>query len=104
VFDVLKAYADVPRTTIRIFFSSSPACMDEMLIRANDGLVANCVTLEQLLQEGQMSSVEVKRLELELHTGEDHDSPYTFMLPTNMPQVFAWTKLLAKVHSGKLKP
>ena len=88
---------------MRIFFSSSPVSMDEMLTRANNGLVANSVTVEQLWQEGQMNSAEVQRLELELHTGEDHDSDYSFVLPVYMPVVLAWTRLLVKVRKGELE-
>jgi hypothetical protein len=104
VFDNLRAYTDVPRTAIRVFFSSSSACMDEMLTRANDGLLANFVTMEQFLQEGRMNLLEIKRLELEMRTEGDHDCPYVFSLPANMPQVLAWMKLLAKVHNGELEP
>ena len=104
VFDILKVYAHIPKNAIRIFYSSSSVCMDEMLARANDGLVANFVTIEQFLQRGHMVSVDVKRLELELSTTGDHDCPYTFMLPDNMPQKLTWTKLLARFHSGELKP
>lgn len=106
VCDVLKTYSSVPENAIRIFFSSSPVRMDEMLIRANDGLVSNSVTREQFLQgeHMRMSAAEIKRLELEMRTGGDHDCPYTFALPANMPQVRAWTKLLARVQSGELKP
>jgi hypothetical protein len=78
--------------------------MDEMLTRANEGLLASFVTMEQFLQEGHMSLLEIKRLELELHTEGDHDSPYMFTLPANMPQVLAWTKLLTRVHNGELNP
>lgn len=51
-----------------------------------------------------MSLLEMKRLELELGTGGDHDVPYTFALPPSMPQVLAWMRLLARVHSGELEP
>ena len=104
VYDILKAYTDVPRTAIRVFFSSSSACMDEMLTRANNGLVASFVTMEQFLQEGHMSLLEMKRLELEMCPGGDHDCPYVFALPANMSQVLAWMKLLARVHNGELEP
>jgi hypothetical protein len=78
--------------------------MDEMLKRANNGLVANFVTMEQFLQEKHMSLIEIKRLELEMHSGKDHDCPYVFALPANMPQVLAWMRLLARVHNGELEP
>jgi hypothetical protein len=104
VFDILKGLTYVSRTAIRVFLSSSPECLDDMLIRANNGLISNSVTMEQFLLKGHLSTLEIKRLELELYTSGDHDSPYTFTLPTNTPQVLAWTKLLARVHSGELKP
>lgn len=104
VFDILKVYAHIPKTDIRIFFSCSSLCMDRMLARANDGLVANFVTIEQFLQKGHMVLADVKRLELELGIEGDHDCPYTFTLPDNMSQALAWTKLLARVHNGELKP
>jgi hypothetical protein len=104
VFEILETYTYVPKTSIRVFLSSSSAYLDEMLTYENDGLVSNSVTVEQLSREGHMSPAEIKRLELELHTKGDHDSPYTFTLPTSMPQILAWTKLLARVHNGELKP
>jgi hypothetical protein len=104
VFDMLKAYTYVPKTAVRVFFSSSSIRMDEMLARANDGLAANFVTREQFLQEGPKSSAEIRRLELEMGPGGDHDSPYTFTLPVNMAQVRAWSKLLARVRNGELNP
>lgn len=89
---------------MRVFCSSSPLRMDEMLTRANSGLSANCVTVEQFVQGERMSLAEVTRLELELSTEGNHDSPYQFMLPANMLQVLAWTKLLARVRCGELVP
>jgi hypothetical protein len=56
------------------------------------------------LDEGGMSSLDRRRLELERGTGGDHDVPYTFALPPSMPQVLAWMRLLARVHSGELEP
>ncbi len=104
VFDTLKAYTHIPKSAIRVFFSSSSVCMDEMLRRANNGLSSNFVTVEQFLQKEHMSLAEVKRLELELHTEGDHDCPYVFTLPLAMPQVLAWTRLFARVYSGELNP
>jgi hypothetical protein len=104
LLDVLKAYAHIPRAAIRVFFASSPVYMDEMLTRANDGLGSSFVTVEQLLRQGHMSLAEIRRWELELHGQGDHDSPYVFTLPTSMPQVLAWMKLLARVRNGELTP
>lgn len=104
VFDVLKVHKSVPKNALRVFFSSSSAYMDELLKRANSGLSSNFATIEQFLQDWHMNDGDVKRLELEMHTDGDHDKPYTFTLPANMPQVLAWTKLLAKVHNEELTP
>ena len=56
------------------------------------------------LDERNMSSLERRRLELELGTGGDHDVPYSFALPLSMTQVFACLRLLARVHGGELQP
>jgi len=50
------------------------------------------------------SSLESRRLELELGPGGDHDVPYRFVLPASMPQVLAWMRLLASVQRGELPP
>ncbi len=51
-----------------------------------------------------MDVLDRRRLELELGTPGDHDTRYTFTLPTALPQVLAWMKLLAKVQGGQLQP
>jgi len=54
--------------------------------------------------ETEMNPLERRRFALEEGAGGDHDVPYTFVLPTYMPVVLAWTKLLAKVQNGDLQP
>jgi hypothetical protein len=54
--------------------------------------------------ERSMSSLERERLEQELGPGGDHDVPYHFALPLSMPQVLAWTRLLARVQRGEGEP
>ena len=56
------------------------------------------------LEEKSLSSLERRRLELEMGIGGDHDSPYSFSLPSSMPQALAWVKLLTKVQCGVLQP
>jgi hypothetical protein len=56
------------------------------------------------LGERSMSSLERGRLEQELGAGGDHDVPYHFALPHSMPQVLAWTRLLARVQRGEVEP
>lgn len=58
---------------------------------------------EKLLNERGMNSLDMRRLELELSSIGDHDVPYQFYLPIFMPQVLAWTSLLAKVQNGELE-
>jgi hypothetical protein len=57
-----------------------------------------------ILDEGDLSRLSRRRLELELGPGGDHDAPYSFALPPSMPQVLAWMRLLARVHRGELEP
>ena len=54
-----------------------------------------------VLGERSMSSLERRRLELELGTGGDHDVPYIFALPLSIPLVLAWTRLLGRVQRGE---
>jgi len=42
--------------------------------------------------------------ESERSSGGDHDTPYTFTLPSSMRQSLAWVRLLGKVHRGELEP
>jgi hypothetical protein len=51
-----------------------------------------------------MSFLERRRLELELGPGDDHDVPYSVVLPPSMPQVLAWMRLLARIRRGELQP
>jgi len=44
------------------------------------------------------SPLDRRREELERGAGGDHDLPYQFTLPTALPQVLAWVKLLARVE------
>ncbi len=104
VLEFIEEHKYIPGDAIRVFLSSSSERLDKMLTRANDGLVANSVTAEQFLQYGHMSPIEIKRLELEQNSKGDHDSPYTFTLPTTLPQIRTWTRLLARVHNGELIP
>ena len=56
------------------------------------------------LEQGGMSLLERRRLELELGPGGDHDVPYRFVLPLSMPQALAWMRLLARIRRGELQP
>jgi hypothetical protein len=54
--------------------------------------------------EGTMGVFDRRRLEIELGTPGDHDTLYTFSLPTSLPQTLAWLKLLARRHHEELQP
>jgi hypothetical protein len=58
----------------------------------------------QVLDERGISALDKRRGELERGAGGDHDIPYRFTLPTAMPQVLAWAKLLVRVQQGELHP
>jgi hypothetical protein len=51
---------------------------------------------------GEAQSLDERREELEQGAGGDYDMPYSFTLPTVMPQVLAWLKLLVRVRDGEL--
>ena len=74
-----------------------------MLNRANQGLLSTAVSVDQLWDKHGMSWIEVRRLEIELGAGGDHDHPYTWSLPPSGAQVLTWTKLLAKRERGEFE-
>jgi hypothetical protein len=54
--------------------------------------------------KGSTSVLERSRLAVEPDGSADHDAPYRFSLPASLPQVLAWTRLLARVQRGELEP
>ncbi len=84
----------------------------ELGTRESTGMAVASIAREQPLNEKSMSSpaerrmsfLDMRRLESELGTPGDHDTPYTFTLPTSMPQALAWMRLLVKIHTGELEP
>jgi hypothetical protein len=153
LFRVLWMYRSVPQDRLRVFFSSSVACLDLMLDRENKGLASNSIPVAHLLHgrwhtnqsisqfemkefesalrtnasvwmgetstireqdlpekwsstpsDGRMDVLDRRRLEIELGTPGDHDTLYTFSLPTFLPQTLAWLKLLARRHHEELQP
>ena len=103
VLGLLNLYRCVPREHIRVFLSSSPEQMDAMLSRANQGLLSTAITVDQLWDKHCMSWIEVRRLEVELGAGGNHDRPYTWSLPPSGPHVLAWTKLRALRERGEFE-
>ncbi len=82
----------------------------EQGVRENQGRASIAVTTNAWLNESSkaagvqyertMSSLDMRRLEVELGVGGDHDVPYAFALPPSMPHVLAWLMLLTSVHRG----
>lgn len=82
----------------------------EQGVRENQGRASIAVTTNEWLNENSkaadvlyertMSSLDMRRLEVELGVGGDHDIPYAFALPPSMPQVLAWMRLLTRVYRG----
>jgi hypothetical protein len=48
VLGILNLYRGVPKERIRVVLSTSPEQMEEMLSRANRGLLSTAITVEQL--------------------------------------------------------
>ncbi len=74
----LRTYSSMPKEQVRVFMASSAEAMDEMLNRQNQGLVSSSITVDEFLQRKKLDALEVKRLEFELRSVGDHDTPYTF--------------------------
>jgi hypothetical protein len=104
VMGVLKLYRCMPRERMRVFLSTVPEQTEAMLARANQGLLSTGITTDQLWDRHCTSWIEVRRLEMELGAGGDHDQAYAWSLSSSGPQVLAWTKLLARRERGELVP
>jgi hypothetical protein len=72
--------------------------------RANERTASVAAVTEPSPYQSSRSLLDKRREELEHGAGGDHDLPYRFTLPTSMPQVLAWVKLLARVQYGDLQP
>jgi hypothetical protein len=58
---------------------------------------------ERVLDHHSVDNLQSRRSRIEQGEGGDHDIPYTFTLPVSLPQILAWTRLLAKVQHGELE-
>jgi hypothetical protein len=67
-------------------------------------LFSTAITTDRLLDKHCVSWIEVRRLEVELGAGGDHDQPYTWSLSLSSSHMLAWTKLLASRVRGELEP
>ncbi len=103
VLGVLKLYRSVYREHIRLFLSTSPDQMDAMLSRANQGLLSTAIPVDQLYDKHSVSWIEVRRLEIELGAGGDHDCPSTWSLPPSATHHFAWMKLRGMRERGEIE-
>lgn len=99
----LQLYRCMPRKDIRVFLSSSPGPMEDMLSLANQGLLSTAITVDQLWNKHCINWTQVRRLEIELGAGGDHDCPYTWSLPPEIPHVLAWTELLSRRARGEVE-
>ncbi len=66
--------------------------------------LAESSSLEPVAGWGSLSTLERRRVDLEMGAGGDHDRPYVFTLPASVPQILAWTRLLVRVQQGELMP
>lgn len=103
VLGMLKLYHCVPREHIRVFLSTSPEQMEAMLRRENQGVFSTSISVEQLWDKQRVCWTEVRRLELELGAGGDHDRPYTSSLPLTEQHIHAWMKLRTLREHGALE-
>jgi hypothetical protein len=101
VLGTLNLYQKVPNERIGVLLSSSLEQMDKMLCRANQGLLSTAVRVDQLWDKHCTNWIEVRRLELELGAGGDHDCPYTWNSSSFSSHMLAWTKLPARRERGE---
>jgi hypothetical protein len=87
-----------------VFLFTSTQQMDAMLQRANQGGLSTAIAVKQLWDARSTSWMEVRRLEIELGEGSDHDQPYEGHLTASSSQVLAWIRLLARRARGELLP
>ena len=96
----LRLYHCVPREHIRVILSTSPEQLEGMLRRENQGLLSTALTVDQLWDKYRVNWFEVRRLEIELGAGGDHDQPYLWSLSSASEHALAWTKLLSRRERG----
>jgi len=134
LFHFLRLLRALPHDQLRGFSSSSRQGLEEKIEQENKGLIRPPAEMQRTsepergislvrvaiagisqqpvnepgrggraLESRSMCALE-RRQELESGHGADYDLPYKFSLPLSLPQVLAWTRLLAKVHCGALQP
>jgi len=83
-----------------VILSTSPEQLEEMLRRENQGLLSTALTVDQLWDKYRVNWFEVRRLEIELGAGGDHDQPYLWRWFSASEHALAWTKLLSRRERG----
>src|SRR5947208_15044156 len=76
VLGILNLYRQMPEEHIRVFLFTSTQHMDAMLQRANQGGLSTAIAVTQLWDAHYISWTVVRRLEIELGEGGDHDQRY----------------------------
>ena len=104
VLGVLNLYRAMPEERIHVFLFTSTQQMDAMLQRANQGGLSTAIAVKQLWDAHSTSWMEVRRLEVELGEGGDHDQPYDRDPILSSSQMLAWTTLLARRTRGEMQP
>lgn len=54
--------------------------------------------------EARLNPLDLRRLELELGAGGDHDLPYRFAWPLFLPQALAWIRVMRRVRLEEVGP
>jgi len=83
-----------------VFLSTSPEQLEGMLRRENQGLLSTALTVDQLWDKYRVNWYEVRRLEIELGAGGDHDQAYLWSLSSASAHALAWTRLLSRRERG----
>src|SRR5690349_16582050 len=102
VLGMLNLYRVLPEECIRVFLFTSTQQMDAMLQRANQRRLSTAIPVKQLWDAHRTNWMEVRRLEVELGEGGDHNQPYDGDLTLSSSQTLAWTTLLARRARGEL--
>ncbi len=86
---------------------SAPKTIEKLVRRSTavaiDSSVRNDPPISSLANPGSINLLDQRRLQIELGSGGDHDTPYRFALPMSTPQLLAWTRLLGKVQAGEVQ-
>jgi hypothetical protein len=102
VLGILSLYRNMPKEHTRVFLFTSNQHMDAMLQRANQGGQSTAIAVKHLWDAQCTNWMEVRRLEVELGEGGDHDQQFDGHLPSSSLQVLAWTRLLVRRARGEL--